>query len=212
MASHPGISPFQVARILHLTASRGSAGLPRNGRDGWGVINAVAAARAPAPPDDFNEPNDDVRELGPRATLRPLGRTPIDIPSAWADRNDDPIDVYPVTMRAGERFRVTVTPAAGSGTFRLQAFSPTTVTVSPRVSTPRIGDLARKRRVLAAERARRTALLARLRLGSTVVRSPQSRSIVVTARRTGAQLVSVWGLAGGGYYSLRVERLSPPLS
>lgn len=208
-ATHPGISPFQVARILQLTASRGSLGLPRTARDGWGVVNTVVAAGTPAPPDDRAEPNDDVREIGPRATIAPAGRTPVEVPGAWADRNDDPFDVYPVTMRAGERFRVTLTPTSGAGTFRLQAFSPTTVTVSPRVSTPRIGDLARKRRVLARERAARTALLARLRLGSTVVRAPRKGSIVVTARRTGKQLVAVWATAAGGYYSLRIERLSP---
>ncbi len=183
-ASHPGISPFQVTRILYATASRGVAGLPRTSVDGWGVVNPVAAAQAAAPPDDLGEPNDDIRDLGRRQTLVLSRRTPLTLRPAWGDPNDDASDVYPVALRAGDRVRVTIT---SPGTrLRAQVFRPTGYSISPRL----------------VKRGPLTALA----LGRAV-ETPGTRSIVVRATTSGRHFVSVQALRGGGYYNLTLTRL-----
>ena len=181
-ASHPGITPYQVTRILESTASRAAAGRARTNRDGWGVVNPLAAAQAPAPVDDLAEPNDDVQFLPRGLTLRP-GRAPVRL-SAWADANDDPYDTYPVFLRKGQRLKVTIdAPSARLGVF---VFRP---------STPSTGA------------ALSNAQLAVKSLGQTRVTTPGRRVVVVTARETGRHFVTVTATFRGSPYTLKIQRL-----
>jgi subtilisin family serine protease len=180
-ASHPGISPYQVTRILQTTASRGAIG--RNSTEGWGIVNALGAAQAPAPVDDLGEMNDDVKWLPKSQTLRAT-RTPVRL-SARADFNDDPIDAYPVLLRKGERLKVTI--AGNAGRLGLSVFRPSSPSVSPSVLSDRQFD-------------------AKL-LGAAKRSTPGTRTVVVRARESGRHFVTVYALARGGDYILKVQRL-----
>ena len=181
-ASHPGITPFQVTRLLESTASRAAAGRARTNKDGWGVVNPLAAAQAPAPADDLAEPNDDVQFLPRSLTLR-LGRTPVRL-SAWADANDDPFDTYPVFLRKGQRLKVTINaPSARLGVF---VFRPSTPSTGPALSN---------------------AQFAVKSLGQTRVTTPGRRVVVVTARETGRHFVTVAATFRGSAYTLKIQRL-----
>jgi hypothetical protein len=180
-ASHPGISPFQVTRILESTAARWRSG--RNNKDGWGAVNPLAAAQAQAPMDDLAEPNDDVKWLPKRDTIR-VTRTPVRL-RAWADFNDDQFDTVPVLLRKGERMRVTL--AARRGRLAADVYRPGATSVSFR---------SRSRERLAATR-----------LGGMRRTTPGTRSVVVRARETGRHFIAIEAVAGGGEYTLQVQRL-----
>ena len=180
-AGHPGITPFQVTRILESTAARGAAG--RNNKDGWGAVNPLAAVQAPAPPDDLAEPNDDVKWLPKRDTIR-VTRAPIRL-NAWADFNDDQFDTVPVLLRKGERMRVTL--AARRGRLAADVYRPTATSVSFRV--------------------RSQERLAATRLGSMARTTPGTRGLVVRARETGRHFIAIEAVAGGGPYTLKIQRI-----
>ena len=180
-ASHPGISPSQVTRILQTTASRGAIG--RNSSEGWGIVNPLAAAESPAPVDDLSEMNDDVKWLPKRDTLRAT-RTPKRL-VARADFNDDPVDTYPVLLLKGERLKVTI--AAKTGRLDLLVFRPSAPSVSPSVLSDRQFN-------------------AKL-LGSTRRSTPGTRAVVVRARESGRHFVAVSAAAGGGDYTLKIQLL-----
>ena len=180
-ASHPGISPSQVTRILETTASRGAIG--RNSSEGWGIVNPLAAAESPVPVDDLSEMNDDVKWLPKRDTLR-VTRTPKRL-VARADFNDDPVDTYPVLLLKGERLKVTI--AAKTGRLDLLVFRPSAPSVSPSVLSDRQFN-------------------AKL-LGSTRRSTPGTRAVVVRARESGRHFVAVSAAAGGGDYTLKIQRL-----
>jgi hypothetical protein len=180
-ASHPGITPYQVTRILQATASRGTVG--RNSTEGWGIVNAMAAAQAPAPVDDLSEINDDVKWLPKKETLRAT-RAPQRL-QARADFNDDPIDTYPVLLRQGERLKVTI--VAVKGRLGLYVFRPSAPSVSPTVLSDRQFN-------------------AKL-LGSAKRSTPGTRTVVVRARESGRHFVTVYAVAGGGDYTLKIQRL-----
>jgi hypothetical protein len=180
-ASHPGISPYQVTRILQATASRGAIG--RNSTDGWGFVDAIAAAEAPAPVDDLSEMNDDVKWLPKSQTLRAT-RAPQRL-RAYADFNDDPIDAYPVLLRKGERLKVTI--SAPKGRLGLYVFRPSAPSVSPTVLSDRQFN-------------------AKL-LGRTKRSAPGTHAVVVRARESGRHFVAVYAAAGGGDYTLKIQRV-----
>ena len=180
-ASHPGISPYQVTRILETTASRG--GIGRNSIEGWGIVNPLAAAEAPAPVDDLGEMNDDVKWLPKSETLRAT-RTPTRL-VARADFNDDPIDTYPVLLLKGERLKVTI--AAKTGRLGLYVFRPSAPSVSPSVLSDRQFNAKR--------------------LGSAKRPTPGTRTVVIRARESGRHFVTVFALARGGDYTLKIQRL-----
>lgn len=180
-ASHPGITPYQVARILEGTASRAVGGLPRNDKEGWGVVDPLAAVQAQAPVDDLSEPNDD-------ATLRvkSLALRPVKAPAvlrAWADANDDPFDVYAVTLRKGERLKVTLVAVKG----RLTQF----------VFRPGVRSFAKL-----SERQFDAKLLCEARRAT-----PGVRAVVVRALESGTHLVVVNAGFRGGDYTLKIQRL-----
>jgi len=180
-ASHPGITPFQVTRIIESTAYRAATGQPRDSTDGWGQVNPLAAAQAQAPVDDLAEVNDDVRWLPKRLDLRP-SRTPVTL-TAWADANDDRIDVYPVILRKGERLKVTIATGAG----KLGVF----------VFRPGVQSLARQ-----SQRQYKAKLLGRTRRPT-----PRVRTVVVRAKESGRHFVVVGAFARGGEYSLTISRV-----
>ncbi len=180
-ASHPGITPFQVTRILESTASRGAVG--RNGSDGWGVVNALAASQAVAPQDDLAEPNDDVKWLPKSDTIR-VTRAPIRL-SAWADYNDDQFDTVPVLLRKGERMRVTI--VARRGRLAVDVHRPSATSV--------------------LFRTRSAAQLARTRLGETRRTTPGTRTVVIRARESGRHFIAIEARQGGGPYTLKIQRL-----
>lgn len=183
-ASHPGITPFQVTRILESTSSRGAVGLPRNSKLGWGNVNPAAAVAASAPVNDTAEPNDDVK-LVPRAYTVSLARERVRTLTAWADYNDDQYDTYALDLARGKRVRVTLT--AEKGRLGAIAFRPGG-NVSPRV----VGE----------------ALLDRRVLGATQRVTPGRRGFVFTAPVTGRHFIWVVALTGGGEYSVKLERLN----
>ena len=182
-ASHPGITPFQVTRILEDTASRAVAGLRRVDTAGWGLVNPLAAAQAAAPFDDIAEPNDDIQWLAKRNNLRPKFAPSRFV--AWADEHDDQVDVYGVLLKKGERMRVTI--AAKRGRMGPLIFRPSARHASPALMT---------------EKEFESKLL-----GATRLATPGTRGIVVRAKESGRHYVTVFAADGGGSYTLKIQRL-----
>ena len=177
-AAHPGISPFQVTRLLQATASRGATGLARNDKEGWGVVNPLAAAQAQAPVDDLAEPNDDTTLKVKSLTLQ-LGSTPITL-NAWADAGDDPFDVYAIRLTKGQRVRVTLTSAQG--------------TLRPYIFRPGITSV---QEMTAAEFAAKLLLRGRRA-------TPGTRSILIRARESGRHWIVLNAERSGGPYTLTI--------
>ena len=182
-ASHPGITPFQVTRILEDTASRATGGLRRTDTAGWGLVNPLAAAQAAAPFDDIAEPNDDIQWLTKRNNLRPKFAPSRFI--AWADEHDDQVDVYGVLLKKGERMRVTISAARGE--------------MGPLIFRPRARHASP---ALMTERAIEDSLLGAVRRPT-----PGTRGIVVRAKESGRHYVTVFAATGGGVYTLKIQRL-----
>ena len=181
-ASHPGITPYQVTRILEQTASRAVTGRPRNNKEGWGAVDPLAAVQAQAPVDDLAEPNDDATAKVKAATLRPT-KAPV-VLQAFADANDDPFDVYAVQLRKGERLKVTIDAQAGA----LTSF----------VFRPGIRSFAR---------LSDTQFDAKL-LGKARRPTPGARAIVVRAKESGRHWIVVNAELRGSDYTLKIQRLS----
>jgi thermitase len=106
----PALTASQVSTILEHTADDVNAGtgcskcrLGRDNYSGWGhldVAKAVAALAAPLPPLDQDEPNDNAGRdaytlWGKQRSL-----------TATLDYYDDPVDVYRIQLRAGERVAI----------------------------------------------------------------------------------------------------------
>ena len=189
-ASHPGITPYQVTRILEQTASSGAAGRPRSSTFGWGVVNPLAAAQAQAPVDDLAEPNDDVKWLPKRDTFR-VTRTPTRL-RARMDFNDDQFDTYGVILRKGERMRVTI--AAKRASIGVIAYRPGPQSLLLR-------GLSQRQYVA------RQAYLTKKRLGSVRRPSPGTHSFVVRAKETGRHFIALEALKGGDDYTLVLTRV-----
>ncbi len=183
-ASHPGITPYQVTRIIESTASRAAAGLGRTSASGWGNVNPAAAVAAVAPEDDLTEINDDVKFLPTVSTIS-LVKQRVQTFTARADYNDDQFDTYGVYLAKGKRVRVTITGT--SGRLGVVAYRPGS-TVSPRVMSDR--------QILLRE------------LGETRRTTPGRRAFVFTAKQTGRHFLWVVALSGGGEYTLKVEKLN----
>jgi len=129
----PKLTPDQVGWLLERTAtdanaSNGCSECAR-GRDpftGWGRLNVDAALTALAaghlPPPDWGEPNDNAGSAAHRLPLP-------DTITATLDYWDDPIDVYAVTLHAGERLFGRLTPLNAAQT-ALILWKPGTTTVT----------------------------------------------------------------------------------
>ena len=182
-ASHPGITPYQVTRILQATSSNAQLGKPRSSTWGWGAVNPLLAAQAQAPVDDLSEINDDVKWLLRRDTLR-LTRTPISL-TARMDYNDDQFDDYAVWLRKGERVKVTI--ISQHAKIGLTVYRPGTSST-----------------VLGVRTARQ---LAAKRLGQIRRPTPGTRAVVVRAKETGRHFIALDALAHGDDYTLVMQRL-----
>jgi subtilisin family serine protease len=181
-ASHPGITPYQVTRILQATSGGAMAGYGRSRRFGWGAVNPLLAAQAQAPVDDLSEINDDVKWLPQRDTMRLTG-TPI-LLTARMDYNDDQFDTYAVQLRKGERMKVTI--VSQHAKIGLTVYRPGTSSVVLGVRT--------------AEQ------LAAKRLGQIRRPTPGTRTVVVRAKQTGRHFIALDALAGGDDYTLVIRR------
>jgi hypothetical protein len=104
----------QVAELLRASARD----VPPKGFDrktGFGIVNVRNALQRTAPRRDPLEPNDDVLLVDGRITgtparfVLPRGRGNVGL-RARLDYTDDPLDVYRVALRRGERLRVTLVP------------------------------------------------------------------------------------------------------
>ena len=182
-ASHPGITPYQVTRILQATSSGAMAGRARSSSFGWGAVNPILAAQAQAPMDDLSEINDDVKWLPKNQTLRVTPTTTR--VSARMDYNDDQFDTYAVLLRKGERMRVTT--IARRVKLGVSVFRPGTTSV--------------------LFRSRTQQQLAAKRLGQ--IRRPGlgTRTLVVRAKETGRHFIALEALSGGDDYTLVMRRL-----
>jgi hypothetical protein len=175
--ANPEASPYQVMRQIQNTATD----VGRRGRDdasGYGIVNPEAAVTQPLPADDPGEPNDDIPSLARRPSLT-AARAPSVI-EARVDRNDDPDDVYPVDLRAGDRIRASVD--YGPGLLNLYLWRPGTRTVATTVH----GNVRRNLLAFAG------------------VPGARRQAIAVTIRRSGRHYLNVFARRGGSRYRLTV--------
>lgn len=196
-ASHPGITPYQVTRILQSTSGRPATGgiydgavngapvqrRPRSSTNGWGAVNPLLAVQAQPPVDDLSEINDDVKYVRKVDTLR-LTRAP-QVLTARMDFNDDQFDTYAVQMRRGEKMKVTITSRQAK--LGVRVYRPGTRSVLLRVSGAR-------------------QLAAKL-LGTTRRLTPGTRTVVVRARETGRHFIALEAAAGGDDYTLVIRKV-----
>jgi subtilisin family serine protease len=174
-AAHPGISAYQVLRQLENTAV--PIGIPgRDDASGYGAVNPKAAVTLPPPADDPDEINDDVPKISGMASLKESDSRLIE---ARADRYDDPRDVYPVQLRAGQTIRLRLDHDRGEMVLGLWRPGTRTVSSKPRnVVTNRI---------------------------AAGVQPGERQTAQVRVPATGRYYVSVVARRGGGAYRLTVS-------
>ena len=114
-AARPELSPFQAAQVVRLgTRDIGKPGYEN--ATGFGALFLPGALGRQPPADDPLEPNDDIRYVSGRAfrQLAPAlynGR-PASV-AATVDVAEDPIDMYRVKVRSGQRLRLRLVPTVG---------------------------------------------------------------------------------------------------
>lgn len=174
------LTPYQVVQQIKNTADDiGSTG--RDPASGHGVVNPRAAVTLQPPADDPSEVNDDVKWLTSAPRLAATG-TPQTI-EATIDRWEDPDDVYAVTMRRGERVRVTL--SYRRGVVELFLWRPGTTTVlSEGASLQR--NLIRR-----------------------VSGTRTTKTIVYRAVKNGRHFVNAFARRGSTDYTVTIERLGP---
>ena len=133
LSANPNLRPDQVTAVLERSAVDVNAATgcgrcaPRRDRfSGWGrldVVRALGALGGQLPTADRYETNDD---SGPRA-WRLFGAAPAPL-RATLDFWDDPIDVYAVRLRRGQRLTATMRGPAGANA-NLALWRPGTPTV-----------------------------------------------------------------------------------
>ena len=184
-SSHPGATPFQVGRLIELSGSRAVAGFKRNDTAGWGVVSPVRAVKGTAPINDITEPNDDVNWVPTTFNIALPSTSPIKTFSAYADYNDDPMDVYAIPLYKGKRVRVII--SSSTAVLRAYAFNGSG-RISPRIMT----DEGFVRRFE----------------GGTRYATPTKRGFVFTAKTTGRHYLQVLAFGGGGNYTVKLEKLN----
>ena len=131
-AVNPGATPYQVLmQLLNTATDMGSRG--RDTATGSGLINPRAAITLPLPKDDPYEPNSDIASVRRAPAL-----TPVATVGAFADGWNDAVDVYPVSLRAGQSVRVTA--SSKNATLKIALWPPGTRTItsgSPAAATRR---------------------------------------------------------------------------
>lgn len=184
-ASHPGITPYQVGRLIEMSGNRAVAGFNRNDTVGWGALHVAKAVNGTAPLNDITEPNDDVNWVPSNFNIVLSNTSRTRVFSAHADYYDDPMDVYAVPLSKGKRVRVTIT--AKRAALRVYAFRGPG-RISPRVMTD-------------ADFARRIE-------GATGSSTPGARAFVFKATRTGRHYLQILAFKGGGDYTVKLEKLN----
>ena len=182
MANNPDqLSPYQVHRQLTNTAiDLGARG--RDDRSGAGAVNPLAAVTLPAPADDTDEVNDDIKFVLTRKPSAERRRNRVI--SAMIDQSEDPDDVYGVVLRKGDRIRATLDyRRGGRGQVDLYLWSPRTRTV-------RVTGQSNLERNLVAYSGRRNA---------------RRQVITETVTRSGRHYLNAFARRGGGQYTLRVS-------
>ena len=172
-AANPGATPFQVMRQLQNTATDiGPRG--RDAATGAGLINPRAAITLPLPPNDPGESNADIIEVRTARAIVP-SRPPA-VVQAYIDVDNDPTDVYPVTLRKGQTVRLTLRSTSAKA--RMALWLPGTRTIVGRGARP-----------AAATRGASTR-----------------RTLTHVATRTGRWYVSISATGGRSAYRLEVGR------
>jgi len=128
----PALTATQLSQVLRSSARDiGPPGFDTT--SGWGVVNIPSALTAPVPPNDPDEPNEDVAEVRPGA-LTPTGQPALTTaakPSiriaASLEMNDDPRDLYRIWVPAHRVVRVHV---SSSGTAAARIWGPQTRSTS----------------------------------------------------------------------------------
>ena len=127
----PKLSATQVAAILRESA-RPTGSQAFDPKTGYGVIDLDAALALPTPPNDPDEPNDDVVQVKP-GQLFSSGEPPLTTATRPSIRisgtllqSDDPRDLYRVWVPAHRRVRVSV---SGDGDAVAHLWGPQTYTV-----------------------------------------------------------------------------------
>ncbi|HZO98457.1 MAG TPA: S8 family serine peptidase [Gaiellaceae bacterium] len=130
----PELDATQLVALVRRTARRPGGAF--SNATGWGVLDLRAALRAPAPPPDPSEPNDDVALVEPGRTFErgaPLltapGRRRATV-RARVDQNEDPADVYRALVPPHGVLRVTADAQAGD--VALRVWGPDTPTILER--------------------------------------------------------------------------------
>jgi thermitase len=175
----PTLTVTQLAQLLRSTARDiGPPGF--DGASGWGIINIPAALVAPTPPNDPEEPNDDIRQVKP-GMLFSLGEPPLTSvtrPSTriagTLDQGDDTRDLYRIWVPAKRYVHVSV---VSGGNAAARIWGPKTVAV--------LEGLAARRRDLKGPRmyGGKTGSLAYVEVLLTVRSTTARYTLSVTASK-----------------------------
>jgi Subtilase family len=125
----PTLSVSQLGDLLRASARRvGASGFDPH--TGYGIVDIPNALAAPTPPNDPQEPNDDIDEVEPGAMFAD-GQQPLTSPARASNRiagtldaQKDPRDVYRIWVPPHRIVRVSV---AGSGNAAARIWGPRTV-------------------------------------------------------------------------------------
>jgi subtilisin family serine protease len=144
--ARPTLTTEQVSALLRATA-RDVPPTGFDGATGWGIVNIPAALAAPTPPNDPDEPNDDIRQVRP-GMLFSLGEPPLTSPARPSTRiagtleqGDDTRDLYRIWVPAKKYAHVST---ASGGNAAARIWGPKTVGVGE--------GLAARRRDLKGQR------------------------------------------------------------
>ena len=144
----PELDNTQLLTLVRRTAKqRGPGGV--SNATGYGVLDLRAALRAPAPPRDPFEPNDDIDLVRPGGLLgagSPLltgGNKRSALVRARVDQNEDPADVYRAEIPAHGRLAVAVGALRGDVVVRV--WGPRTPTILERGPAVERRDLVANR-------------------------------------------------------------------
>ncbi len=189
-AANPDASPDQVLRHIEATA----IDLGPKGRDltsGAGLVDPAAAVRTPIVDVDPGERIDSPRNVSRIATSNET--SPPLTASGRVDYFDDPHDLFPLDLTAGNRITIVVRPTGGIVGVRI--WRPGTSVVNGRLDPGEtVGDLVK--------RGYRSRLLA----AQASALRPGMKRLTFTARARGRYFVDVVSLRASADYTLNVAR------
>ena len=137
--ARPTLTAGQLSTLLRTTARD----VPPAGVDnatGWGIVDIPSALTAPAPPNDPDEPNDDISQVKP-GRLFDEGEAPLTTPgkpsirlAASLDAGDDPRDVYRIWVPPKRYVHV---KAASGGNAAVRIWGPKAVSTHESLAAER---------------------------------------------------------------------------